>query len=232
MIDCKELQKIDNRKISIITNFGCRANCWYCIWKGHKLENVRPETDWNKLEQFLEKYKYKGKVSLSGGGDCLYKYEENKEWWNRFLKIVNNKNLLLDIHSREKVDQSNQFWYTFFKQINRVVFSSDHLDIVNKNTDNGNKVTDREYLKWLRSITNVRITHLVTKNTSFGMIDDYINFAKLYNMQFTIKQLVGYDDYGMYDAILKKHPELFHLDNGDYNIYYMPDNTIQTKFLM
>ena len=117
MTNCKELQKIDNRKISIITNFGCRANCWYCIWKGHKLENVRPETDWNKLEQFLEEYKYKGKVSLSGGGDCLYKYEENKEWWNHFLKIVNNKNLNRDNRMKKCILTSLFIMFVFTTNI-------------------------------------------------------------------------------------------------------------------
>lgn len=72
---------------------------------------------------------------------------------------------------------------------------------------------------------------MVTKYTSFGMIEDYIDFTQKYNMQFTIKHLVGYDDGNMYNLILEKYPKLFHLDVGDYNIYYMPDNTIQTKFL-
>lgn len=60
------------KNISIITNFGCRAKCWYCIWKGHPYEKVQLETDWNKLEQFLYQNRDKGKVSVSGGGDCLY----------------------------------------------------------------------------------------------------------------------------------------------------------------
>lgn len=230
-MNCQQLQKIENRNISIITNFGCRANCWYCIWKGHKLQNVNPPTDWNKLDQFLEKYKSKGKVSLSGGGDCLYKFSEHLEWWSKFLNLIESKKLKLDIHTREKVDCLIPYWSKFFKQINRVVFSSDHLDIVNKNTDNNYGMSDRQYLKWLSDLTKVRIVHLVTKNTSFGMIDDYIEYTKMYGMQFTIKHLVGYDDCDMYDLILEKYPYLFHLDDGDYNIYYMPDNTEQTKFL-
>jgi hypothetical protein len=28
-----------------------------------------------------------------------------------------------------------------------------------------------------------------------------------------------------------KYPDIFHLDEGDYNIYYMPDNSIKTEFL-
>ena len=36
---------------------------------------------------------------------------------------------------------------------------------------------------------------------------------------------------GMYDMILEKHPDLFHLDDGDYNIYFMPNNKEETVFL-
>ena len=92
-------------------------------------------------------------------------------------------------------------------------------------------MSDRAYLSWLSQWTKVRVVHLVTANTSFGMIDDYINFCKEHDIQFTIKHLVGFDDCGMYDMLLKRHPALFHLDDGDYNIYFMPDNTEKTKFL-
>ena len=102
MLSCDELKKEENRKISIITNFGCRANCWYCIWKDHKLKNYGvsyKSTDWEKLEEFLCKYKDKGKISLSGGGDCLYKYDRKPglltDWWNKFLSLIHKYSLLL-----------------------------------------------------------------------------------------------------------------------------------------
>ena len=171
-MNCASLQKIENRKISVITNFGCRAKCWYCIMKGHPLEHVNPQTDWKKLDEFLGKYESKGKVSLSGGGDCLYKFEDHIDWWKNFLDLVHKHNLLLDIHTREKFMEFG--WLK--KNINRVVFSSDHLDLVNENISKS--VTDREYITWLSHHVKVRVAHLVTANTSFGMIEDYINFCK------------------------------------------------------
>ena len=109
--------------ISVITNFGCRAKCWYCIWKGHELENVSLDTDWAKLEDFLLEYKNKGKVSVSGGGDCLYRYDLYVGWWVKFLKITNKLNMKVDIHTREKFTKQS-FWR---KHVNRCVFSSDKL---------------------------------------------------------------------------------------------------------
>jgi hypothetical protein len=202
-------------KISIITNFGCRSNCWYCIWKGHKLQNANEPTNWNKLEQFLIDNKHQGKVSVSGGGDCLYKYDQHVSWWMKLFDITNNLNMFVDVHTREKFTHQS-FWK---KHINRCVFSSDNLE------------QDKSYLEYLSQLTKVRITHLVTANTTLKMIEDYLNFQDRIGCQFTIKELVGYDDNGMYKTIRNKYKDIFHLDAGDYNIYYMPNNTISKEFI-
>ena len=200
--------------ISVITNFGCRANCWYCIWKGHELENIKGPTDWEKLENFLKDNKDKGKVSVSGGGDCLYKYDTYQDWWKRFFELTSSLNMLVDVHTREKF-YNDSFW----KKINRCVFSSDWLK------------DDIKYLRYLTKITKVRITHLVTTKTTETLLEKYLKFQKDVKCQFTIKELVGFSDWGKYKQFRKKYPEIFHLDSGDYNIYYMPDNSIRDSFL-
>jgi len=200
--------------ISVITNFGCRSKCWYCIWKGHRLENVSKPTDWDKLYDFLYANKDKGKVSVSGGGDSLYKYDEHIDWWKRFFDMAGGLNMLVDIHTREKF--VNDF---FWRKINRCVFSSDNIE------------DDKHYLRYLAEITKIRVTHLVTAKTTFEIIDSYLRFQKEIDCQFTIKELVGYDDGNMYQKIKTKYPGIFHLDSGDYNIYYMPDNSITESFL-
>ena len=202
--------------ISIITNFGCRAECWYCIWKGHKLENVSMPTDWNKLYNFLSEHRDKGKFSVSGGGDCLYRYEEYSSWWENIFDIAEELHMLVDVHTREKF-KSKSFWQD---HINRCVFSSDNLN------------DDIDYLNYLTELTKVRITHLITANTTFHMIDEYLKFQNKINCQFTIKQLVNYDDNGMFVKIREKYPDIYYLEEGDYNIYYMPDNSITDKFLL
>ena len=201
--------------ISVITNFGCHANCWYCIWKGHELENVNNPTDWVKLEKFLYDNKEKGKVSVSGGGDCLYRYDMHVGWWIKFFEITSHLNMIVDVHTREKFTHQS-FWK---KHINRCVFSSDNLK------------EDKEYLLYLTQLTKVRITHLVTADTTIDMIRKYLDFQERTRCQFTIKELVGHTDNGMYKRIRKKFPDVYHLDEGDYNIYYMPDNSIRSSFL-
>jgi hypothetical protein len=159
--------------------------------------------------------KDKGKVSVSGGGDCLYKYDEHVGWWIKFFEITNELDMLVDVHTREKFVH-HPFWKN---HINRCVFSSDTLD------------PDTEYLRWLSHLTKIRITHLVTANTTLEMIDNYLSFQKEIGCQFTVKELIGYDDDGMYQEIRQRYPNIFNLDAGDYNIYYMPDNSIRDSFL-
>lgn len=200
--------------ISIITNFGCRANCWYCIWKDHPLQHVNPPTDWQRLYRFLRVYRSKGKVSVSGGGDSLYNYDKHCAWWSRLFVMANNLGMLIDVHTREKF-AGEKFW----KGINRCVFSSDKLK------------DDKDFLIYISNITKIRITHLVTADTTFEIIEEYLDFQRKTRCQFTIKELVKYDDNGMYKIIRQKYPNIYHLDKGDYNIYYMPDNTIRKSFL-
>jgi hypothetical protein len=200
--------------ISIITNFGCRQNCWYCIWKNHPLKNVQLEIDWTKLISFLQEYKYKGKVSVSGGGDCLYNFYVYENWWKKLFYICGSLGIKIDVHSRE-VFLNPIFW----KAVNKCVVSSDSLK------------DDEQYFKYVRKFTQLRIVHVVTQRTTDEMIEDYINFSNRFNCQFTIKQLVGYPDGNRYYQVRRKYPDIFHLDKGDYNIYYMPDNTVTTKFL-
>ena len=200
--------------ISVITNFGCGADCWYCAWKGHELESVNLDTDWEKLEAFMRENAHRGKISVSGGGDSLFHYDKHRGWWHKFLSITDSINMKVDVHTREKFCDNN-FWF----DINRAVLSSDKL------------IDDLVYLDYLSDQVKVRVTHVVTKESTDGRIEEYLKFQEQYGWQFTIKQMVGHDDGGRYDLIRAKYPDIFYLDAGDYNIYYMPDNSIRTEFL-
>lgn len=198
--------------LSIITNFGCKYDCWYCIWKVHKLENCRDDTNWILLEKELKKHR---KISISGGGDCLYNFDLNENWWKKLFEITKPLNILVDIHSRTPL-VNNKFW----SKINKCVFSSDRL-------------TDYEkiHLRYILSVTKLRITHVVTSGTTDKIIEEYLDFQHKYNCQFTIKELYGFSDNNKYKEIKQKYPEIYALDQDDYNIYYMPNNTLTTTFL-
>jgi len=175
---------------------------------------VHVSTNWEKLTRFLYTFKYLGKVSISGGGDPLYNYDENIDWWNRLFKITKSLNMLVDVHSRTGFYIDN-FWH----RINRCVVSSD------------NPQYDYNYFEYLARHVRLRITHVVTKQTTDEKIDKYLKIQEDLFCQFSIKQLVGYDDGGRYEEIKIKYPQIPAIDKGDYNIYYMPDNNITYNFL-
>ena len=204
-----------DKNISIITNFGCNHCCWYCIWGNHTLRHVHIPTDWDALYAFLYKYKDKGKVSVSGGGDPLYEYGEVKHylWWKKLFEITSQLDMLVDVHTREKMYDRQ-----FYKRINRCVFSSDLLQ------------EDEGILLWSSRYVKLRVVHVVTPKTTRQMIEDYLSYQADWHCQFSIKQLVGYDDNGMYDSIRREFPDIYHIDKGDYNVYFMPDNTIRDTF--
>ena len=199
--------------ISVITNFGCKTGCWYCIWKDHPLKGIKLETDWSKLEEFLSRYKDKGKVSVSGGGDCLFDYDKYKPWWDKFFSLAEKFNLLVDIHSREKFI-NRSFW----AKVNRCVISSDVLDDC------------VSYLLYLIDRTKIRLVHVVTANTTEKDIKRYLEFSRWSGCQFTMKQLSKYNDNGNYKMFSRMFPDVFSLDEGDYNIYFMPNNTITKDY--
>ena len=130
------------------------------------------------------------------------------------FSVCNEFNMKIDVHSREKL-YNDEFW----KKINLLSFSSDCLE------------DDIDFLEYVSKFTKVRIVYVVTKETTDEIVNKYCNYSNEKGFQLTMKQLFGYDDKGEYNKIKEKYQNIFCLDNGDYNIYYMPDNTITDTFI-
>lgn len=200
-----------NKGISIITNFGCDEDCWYCIWKNHRLKSANETTDWLKLSHFIKGHK---KVSVSGGGDPLFKYQENGIWWDTLFEICDSHKTVVDVHTRVKL-----YDFSFWKRINKVSFSCD------------NPKKDFAFLSYLSELVNLRIVHCVTAKTTDSFVFELLKIQNQLKCQLTLKQLVGYNDHQQYLRLKLKFPDVMFLDKGDYNEYFMPDNTIQTNYL-
>ncbi len=211
---------------SIITNFGCKYNHWYCVWKNfHKLKLKRRKTtfrntNWDKLEELIKWYPGK-KINISGGLDPLYKFKKNKKWWKKLFEIAKRNRKLVDIHTREFV-----FDKWLLSNVNKFVISFDDLNEIEKSVTKYPKKN------------KIRLVKVITKDTSLEQLKQIINFSCKYNFQITFKELYGFDDGGKFKKLKKEIKGLYtfnklkFLRHRDYNVYFMPDNKVYTKFLI
>jgi hypothetical protein len=196
---------------SIITNFGCSEHCWYCVFKKHSLCHVRLGTNWDKLTQFIAKDNIKRKVSVSGGGDPLFKLKDNYSWWEKLFAICEQHNILIDVHSRVPTQDTN-----FLSKINRFCFSSDY--------------PEEAYICWLSSHVKTRIVHVVTNATNNTKVNAYVELAEKTGCQLSLKELDWVSGDKLFKNMTSKYPQVYNIPLDDYNEYFMPDNSIQYKF--
>lgn len=150
--------------ISIITNFGCGYDCPYCIWKGHPLEHRHDETDWEKLESFLRKGREMGfdHVSVSGGGDPLYRFGKHASWWLELHRICREAHLYIDVHTHMRPMPDDLSWGFLHTYIRRLVMSSDTISDVWPYANSDDCPTPYR-----------RIVHVVTENDNMGVLMAY-----------------------------------------------------------
>ena len=74
------------RYLSVITNFGCRHHCPYCITRDRGVEVSRA----NSLIGLREAIKEISPdiISVSGGGDPFNDYGEHRDWWDDLYRIA------------------------------------------------------------------------------------------------------------------------------------------------
>jgi hypothetical protein len=208
-----------NKGISIITSFGCPNNCYYCIMKQHRLYNYSKPLDLCKLQDFLRDNKDTSELSFSGGGDPLNNFEDNKRFYFDFLfPAVEEFNMCgVDIHTRIPL-----FYGPLWNRVNRCVFSIDFKD---------GKIINEDFIRWVSNRCKLRLFYCVLPTTIDKDIEKLIQLSEELECQVSIKQLHGWDDYGKFEHISDKYPELFKVYDKNYLIYYMPDNTITDTFM-
>ena len=213
---------------SIITNFGCNQNCWYCIWNKHPLKDVHNDTDWNKLECALALFPQE-KISISGGGDPLYNFEDNTRWYERLFFLCEKHNKQIDIHTSEikRYDLIDDF-HLFNKYVIHINF---------KRFKTYKKVfVDR----FASCIGKLRLAVVLTPDLTLLQSQSLINFAKDYSFKLSFREYISgsissakwTDEMNKILELVEKESDenIKFIDQDDYNVYYMPDNHIYTNF--
>lgn len=91
--------KID-KYLSVISNFGCHYSCPYCIVKNNNLQIPKSTLlGLNKLKIEIEN-NHCNWVSISGGGDPLWEYNQHIDWYDCFFNIIKSiGNIKTELHT-------------------------------------------------------------------------------------------------------------------------------------
>lgn len=110
-----------SKTLSIITNFGCHFECPECIVRNSGIDV--PRTTIGGLAQLDKAFRNNlcRVVSISGGGDPLFNYEDNFKWYRELFKWARSyrKNTLfikcaLNDEADTKIKQNLQDWYSAY----------------------------------------------------------------------------------------------------------------------
>ena len=208
-----------DKYLSIITNFGCHGRCPYCIVRENGIKV--PKSTIGGLDKLEDAIKMTGAniVSISGGGDPLYRYSDNPlvpMYLGMVMGICIKAGIPMEMHTSYT---ESEFPYHFCK---RVVY---HLQSVE---DLENVVR--------RGAEIVRVVFVATEKLSREEINRISDFVRCSDQidELSFRQMVNdrYETEYYNDDFLKAghNKGLWHyIRQKDYNIYYA-ENRIYTKF--
>lgn len=204
---------MENNCLSIITNFGCHYTCNYCIVKNNNLHIPRTTIGGlSKLRQSIIDNDI-NMVSLSGGGDPCYKYENNKEWYHEFFLIMSEFNIPIELHT------SYSYYFGFpFQKFDRVVYHFiDTNDIL-------------EIIKYPDKI--IRIVFVVTEDFTESKVNRIVKLVGK-DKELSFRQMVDSNyvttNY-LFDFLKKGHKtKWWYIAQNDYNLYYS-ENKLSFKY--
>jgi organic radical activating enzyme len=211
-----------NKGFTIITNFGCGNNCAYCISKHHPILKNQitdiAQINWQYLEKCI-KDTSSPKINISGGGDPLFNYMNNKNFYYDLYSLCNKYNKLLDTHTRiipDDIDLINLF--------NKLAISIEYND---KNAIENLKNMYNSIYKYLN--TKIRIIQVVNDKLTIKDCMNYIDTIKSIEIdQITFRQMFGNKKaYEHFNYLKNNKPEIegvMFLKDGEYHDYYFTTN--------
>ena len=207
-----------DKYMSVITNFGCHYTCPYCIVKNNNL-NI-PKTTIEGLDS-LQHEILKNEcnwVSISGGGDPLWNYDEHVDWYVKLF--ANTVGCKRELHtSLLGVPGRNLSPHWLFDRVVYHVHSLEQL----------------YYIKSLNKDQIVRVVFVVTENFTEDMIDRITTFcANSEDIdELSFRQMVDnhYEKtYYCHDYLKAGHGKLWwYIEQDDYNLYYC-ENKVYTEY--
>lgn len=213
----------NNPALSIITNFGCHFKCPECIVRNNHIDV--PKTTLEGLDKLADIF-IRGRcttLTVSGGGDPLFQYEKNVEWYRKLFRILSEISkrkgceISFEMHTSYLTDQTSFPFYS----CRRVVYHSHNIDDLKHIYRTGEEI--------------VRAVFVVTPDyTIENLLDIAACVQNSPNIdELSFRQYVDAD----YNAVshLEKYLKLGHqrlwyyIEQNDYNLYYA-ENQIYTSY--
>ena len=206
-----------NKGFTVITNFGCKEKCKYCISKHHPvLQNKITRYEnivWSFLDYCIE-HTESPKVNVSGGGDPFYEYEKHMSFFYKLKQLCDMHGKLLDSHTRIIPTKPE-----FINMFNKLAISVEYWDFhkLQSLAFNFNKLTRN---------TKLRIIQVVDGKCDVEELSTYIESLKSIGIeQITFRQMFGNKKAFANFEKLKDTPELngegiLWLKDGEYHDYY------------
>lgn len=208
--------KID-KYLSVISNFGCHYSCPYCIVKNNNLQIPKSTLlGLNKLKIEIEN-NHCNWVSISGGGDPLWKYNQHIDWYDCFFNIIKSiGNIKTALHT-SMINVPNAPYSLF----NRVVY---HLH-------------DYEQLKQIKRIQNeiIRVVFVISESFTEDLIDKIAKYCNVSDQidELSFRQMVDdhyCETHYCQDYLRAGHKKLWwYIEQNDYNLYYC-ENKVYTEY--
>lgn len=227
---------MSHRCLSIITQFGCHYTCPYCIVSAQGMNFKR--TDETIFPRVIEKlntgvYDF---ISLSGGGDPLFNFERNINWYNQLFSIISNQfpNIKVKLHTsylhlHPRLDLSHIYLIAYHVNFNNKLYPVPAQDYNHIESCCMDRIQRHE------GITN-RVVFVVEDYFTPELIDSIYEYVqKSDNIdQLTFRQMTDKDykpTMTCYDYLIDGHEKnkWFYVHGTDFN-EYITMNTFETKF--
>ena len=205
---------MEDRYLSVITNFGCHYTCPYCIVKNNNLHI--PDTTiegLNKLEYYIREIGA-NIVSVSGGGDPLFQYNQHKDWYDKLFEILDRNNCKFELHTSYFINDFPSEKY------HRIVYHLRNIEDIDR------VVKKRENI--------LRIVYVIQDKFSTEDINTiYSKFSNSNIDELSFRQRVDKDfkiSYHLHDFLLENHKKKWwYIQQSNYNTYYA-ENEIHSEF--
>lgn len=205
-----------DKYMSVITNFGCHYSCPYCIVKNNNLQIPKSTIDGlNSLEEEIKKNQCNW-VSISGGGDPFYDWQNNIDFYNHMYELATKYGKKLDIHTRILPTDMD-----LIKKFRKIALSIEPYDT---------RAMERlqVILPEIEKTTKLRVINVLNERMTTEDCLDYIN--KMHNIgvkQITFRQMFG--NKNAYQNFLNikntiNIPGVMFLPDGEYHHYYFTTN--------